>query len=63
MKIQDIDFLCTNHPSGLWICIDRNLYDGSPDSGYQYVGWGETQEKAKADLIEQLADDGLLEDS
>lgn len=39
-----------------WSAIDEDRYDGAPDAGPQYVGYGRTEAEAIADLMSQLED-------
>lgn len=36
-----------------WCVYDSDVYDGAPDAGPQMVGWGKTEDEAKADFREQ----------
>jgi hypothetical protein len=42
-----------------WTAYYPDLYDGAPDAGPQFVGYGETEADALRDLAEQMADDWL----
>lgn len=39
-----------------WSAIDADRYDGAPDAGKQYIGYGPTEAAAVADLKQQLED-------
>lgn len=36
-----------------YAAYDENEYDGAPDAGPQLVGFGKTEEEAKADFMDQ----------
>lgn len=36
-----------------WACYNSDEYDGAPDAGAQMVGYGPTEEAAKADFMDQ----------
>jgi hypothetical protein len=38
-----------------WSAVDDDTYDGAPDSNCP-IGYGATEEEARADLIEKLED-------
>lgn len=39
-----------------WVAT-LDSYDGAPDAGSQYMGFGRTEEEAVADLVQQVLDD------
>lgn len=43
-----------------WSAVFDNLYDGAPDAGPQWVGYGATEREAIINLLE-VSDDELLD--
>lgn len=37
-----------------WCAVNDRRYDGAPDAGPQQVGFGETEDDAIMDLLEQI---------
>lgn len=52
MKLS-IDFRYLAPDSERYVCINEDEYDGAPDAGPQMVGYGPTEEAAKADFMDQ----------
>ena len=52
------DISCDMTYGGEHCAIDRNLYDGAPDAGRQYMGWGKTREEAITELASELLEAG-----
>lgn len=50
--LSEADLRTEKQPNGEWTAIDDNTYDGHGSA----VGWGDTEDEAIDDLLEQLVE-------